>query len=221
MMLTINDLYNDAHTESVNTPLLSRYTSDFWQEYIDNYNDYDALFNRMFYSFKYFLQNEGEDVHEVRMRFTEDVKRHLLLNDKKYSELYRVYVLQDSDMPLSDFKTTEKMDKDSAFNKGERVDTNTNSIGSQNNSITRKVSPYDDENFFNDGNDTTTLGARSDSGSYTSGRQEDTATEDYTKTVEGYNNGMTNVLKRHNKFWSGYEFMEFIFKEIEKALLLV
>ena len=51
-MLTVNDLY--LLSSSKNIPLLSDYSSYFWNEYVSKYAEYDSLFRRMFYSFIYF-----------------------------------------------------------------------------------------------------------------------------------------------------------------------
>ena len=68
-MLTVNDLY--LLSSSKNIPLLSNYSSDFWNEYVSKYAEYDSLFRRMFYSFIYFMQFD-EQPDTVLSNFVDD-----------------------------------------------------------------------------------------------------------------------------------------------------
>lgn len=99
-MITVNDMYKDAR--SSNAPLLSNYDAPFWSEYVSNFSNYDRVFNRLYKSFEYFLQEEDDSVSECRSNFTEDVKCLLIANSKKYSELYRTYKIDDSIYSLTD-----------------------------------------------------------------------------------------------------------------------
>ena len=99
-MITVNDMYKDAR--SSNAPLLSNYEAPFWSEYISDFSNYDRVFNRLYKSFEYFLQEEDDSVSECRSNFTEDVKCLLIANSKKYSELYRTYKIDDSIYSLTD-----------------------------------------------------------------------------------------------------------------------
>ena len=99
-MITVNDMYKDAR--SSNAPLLSNYEGSFWSEYISDFSNYDRVFNRLYKSFEYFLQEEDDSVSECRSNFTEDVKCLLIANSKKYSELYRTYKIDDSIYSLTD-----------------------------------------------------------------------------------------------------------------------
>ena len=53
---TVNDMYAESKVKGI--ALLSEYNAVFWQDYVNNHAKYDALFRRMFYSFRYFLQSE-------------------------------------------------------------------------------------------------------------------------------------------------------------------
>ena len=67
---------------------------------------------RMFKSFKYFLQDGSESIDDVLTDFIEDVKLHLMVNSKKYSELYRTYIVNDADyMLLDNYNVKETMNK--------------------------------------------------------------------------------------------------------------
>ena len=99
-MITVNDMYKDAR--SSNAPLLSNYEAPFWSEYVSDFSNYDRVFNRLYKSFEYFLQEEDDSVSECRSNFTEDVKCLLIANSKKYNELYRTYKIDDSIYSLTD-----------------------------------------------------------------------------------------------------------------------
>lgn len=287
-MYKIHDLYKV--NAAANKLMLSNYDADFWKEYRDNHTRYDKLFNRMFNSFRYFLQSDDETVDEVADNFREDVYNHLMINEKKYEELYRVQILPDEDYSLvNNYDMHEVMDKDVTDNqdnvygqridnidllmgsrldvgttvKGTREDSTTNNIGeqtnttgSQENTSTQSVAPYDSSTFANNtqtidslGSREDTSGAREDSITFTEGEQTDTIRNtkgeerDVTATTKGsqtddldrtYNEDytlhrygnigvmtVTDMLQKHIKMWSLWDFYEYIFKEICKELLLI
>lgn len=224
-----------------NVKLLSSFDADFWEDYVTNYEKYDRVFKRLYKSFVYFEQLDDEDVEDVVENFTEAVEGHLMLNEKKYAELYRMNVISDSDYSLiGNVNITEVMDKDGGKTEGQRSDSETlgqrsdsssTNIGAQTITDTGKVSPYDSENFFNDSSNSSSRGARSDSdsftrgsqqNSYTKGSQEDSYTEDYTFTRTGNNGSIVaaDMLNKHKKFWNLFEFYSYIFGEIAKEMLL-
>ena len=252
MLKTVKDMYESAVLKD--TALLSTYGGDFWNEYIQNHKEYDRLFMRMFKSFKYFLQDGSESIDEVLTNFIEDVKLHLMVNSKKYSELYRTYIVNDADyMLLDNYNVKESMNKQNSYEGndvlGKRDDvtndtigaitTNTTStIGEQTNSEIKKVSPYDSNSFNNESGTDSNFGTRSDSGNtttnehtdnltFTKGQQTDShsnnSTESYELTRKGNIGVQTgaDMLKKHDSFWTSYEFYTMIFKDICKELLLV
>lgn len=252
MLKTVKEMYESAVLKD--TALLSTYGGDFWNEYIQNHKEYDRLFMRMFKSFKYFLQDGSESIDVVLTNFIEDVKLHLMVNSKKYSELYRTYIVNDADyMLLDNYNVKESMNKQNSYEGsdvlGKRDDvtndtigaitTNTTStIGEQINSEIKKVSPYDSNNFNNESGTDSNFGTRSDSGNtttnehtdnltFTKGQQTDShsnnSTESYELTRKGNIGVQTgaDMLKKHDSFWTSYEFYTMIFKDICKELLLV
>ena len=227
---TVNDLYK--YSKNANIPLLSNYNAIFWQEYTNNYARYDKLFNRTYLTFKYFMQDGTETIEELTNDFTEAVYEHLLINNKKYEELYRIYILQDSEYSIvENYSVTETMDKDTTNNNtntyGDRLDNTTSTQGEQTSNSTSKVSPYDSENFYNDGSASDTIGSRTDTVGFTKGSQTDTldntGTEKYTLTKKG-NIGVqtaTDMIDKHDTYWNKYRFYTAIFENISKDLLLV
>lgn len=255
-MIRIGDIYKANRTD--NSKMLSDFTIagqdvDFWAEYRTNYARYDSVFNRMFNSFWPFMQQDME-LSDAVSAFRDDVYNHLLINAKKYDELFRVQVIPDEDYSLiNNYDMQEIMDKDitdnqdneygqridsGSFTKGSRTDSGTQTKGQQTDHNTESVTPYDSVSFSPDkyiemlsGSrlDVTgfTEGQQIDSSSNTKGTQKDdldrTYTEDYTLHRVG-NIGVQTVsdmLAKHIKVWSMWEFYEYIFKEISKDLLLL
>lgn len=207
-MITVNQMYQ--LTKSKNTPLLSDYDSVFWADYISNFSSYDLAFRRMFFSFGYFLQNENSDVLEVTSDFTSDVRAFLLCNDKKYSELYRTYVINDNDYMLVDNYNITETKNSSITNKNvydygaksenekttigsredasqsttstsDRTDTNNSTVGSQNNTNISTVAPYDEDVFHNRQKDDNNIGSRTDNSTNVIGAQ--TVTDENTSSL--------------------------------------
>ena len=217
-MYKTGDIYK--YYRSQNTKMLSNFqpsevNDDFWADYRTNYARYDAVFNRMFNSFWYFLQDRQGTIAEVAADFTQAVYDHLMINEKKYSELYRIEVIPDEDYSLTNnYNITEVMDKDitdnndntygqridsGSFTEGSRSDSASNTLGSQTTTVTDGIAPYDSDVFSNKESETV-AGSRQDSSSFTKGSQSDsssntkgqqiddlnrTYTEDYTLTREG------------------------------------
>ena len=228
-MKTVNDMYKYAKDNNV--ILLSNFNATFWQEYVTNHTKYDKLFRRLYYGFKYFMQecdSDLEDISDVTTEFIDDVYNHLLVNKKKYEELYRIHVITDEEYSITDnYHITEIMDKefteDNDNQYGSRSDSN--SVGSQTITNQNDVSPYNSSGYYANDKDTNTIGARTDG--FTKGQQIDSldkaGTEDYTLTRRG-NIGVqtgTEMLDKHNRYWDKYKFYEYIFACICADLLIV
>lgn len=201
-MKTTHEIYK--YNKDNNLKMLSDYPSDFWSEYRTNHDKYDKVFDRMFMSFKYCFQNEEEETVDIANNFREDVYNHLLMNDKKYSELYRVQVIPDTNYSLTDnYDVTETMDKDISDNNdneyGSRTDTieetegaRTDEVetvtGSQTDDTTHKVAPYDSSDFNNNTKDEEIKGQRTDTEELSKGQQ-----VNETESVKG---SQTDSLER-------------------------
>ena len=226
MLKTVKDMYK--YSSENTTQLLSDYSADFWSDYITNYQLYDKLFCRLYRSWFYFLQEYDQTIGEITTDFTEDVYAHLMLNEKKYSELYRIHVIDDDTYSLLDnYDMHEVMDKDTTTSGtdtfGQRIDSD--SIGAQENTLTNKVAPFDSADFNNERQAVESNGTRADS--HTKGSQEDShsgsGTEDYELHRYG-NIGVataTDMMDKARKFWTVWEFYEMIFKDIARELLMI
>lgn len=229
-MKTVNDMFNYAKQN--NLKLLSEFDADFWQEYIQNSDKYDMLFRRSYFSFKFFLQQWGEDISVVTDNFINEVYNHLMVNKKKYEELHRIFTIADEDYSLvnnynmkEELKRKETTDDTNKY--GSREDVATYAKGLQSTDDVRQVTTYD-SNVFNDADKhVVSEGARTDTETSQKGEQNDVLSskhdEEYTLTKEG-NIGVqtvTDMLTKHDEYWSSYQFYTKIFADICRDLLVV
>ena len=209
---TVKEMYEV--TKSAGTPLLSNFNAVFWADYIEHYTELDRYFARRYCSFRYFAQEESDTVEVVTQNFTSSVYEHLLVNKKRYEELYRVQAVNDNDyMLLDNYNVNETVTKEGSGNgsivSGEREDKLFN---------TTKVSPFDSENFYND---------TTNDGSTRKGAETDTTSNAYNETVTSNKKGNIGVqtgadmLGKHTNYWKNFDFYNLIFSEIAKELLLV
>ena len=228
--ITVKEMY--AYTKENHIKLLSDYTAEFWAEYLQNYEQYDRLFNRMFLNSYYFIQETDEPVETVQPNFTEAVYDLLLMNTKRYSELYRINVVDDEAYSIIDnYDVTETREgsfsKDITDNFGQRVSTGNDVSGAQINTVTGEVAPYDSETFANESKSTQNLGQRTDTNARTVNAVEDSHAHEGTDEYELHRKGnigvqtQSEVMEKHKKFWLGYNFYKIIFDDINKELLLI
>ena len=124
---TIKDI--QKYTNEHNVKMLSEYDADFWKGYKSNYQYFDRLFMKRFTSWYPFDQDPVDGLASIQQDFTFDVYSHLLANDKRYSELWRVNVIPDNEA----YSLTNNVDytetysetngRDITFNKGAETDT--------------------------------------------------------------------------------------------------
>lgn len=91
----IGDIYTQNVSE--NKKMLSEYPADFWKPYRDNNTYFDRRFKSLYKSWFPYDQDEEEGRQAVSDAFRMDVYAHLLANDKRYSELFRVQNITDND----------------------------------------------------------------------------------------------------------------------------
>lgn len=172
--VTVSNMYNQLEPDE---KLLSSFNAEFWYNYTENHEIYDRRFKRMFSSFRFFEQIPVEfreptiaEIKAVKDSFIEAVYEHLLINSKKYSELYRINVVPDTDYSIIDnYNVTEIMDRDTTKTDsdvyGSHTDSETETVGQKTNTISDSI------------------GAREDSNTTTIGEQNNTA----TNTIAGFN----------------------------------
>lgn len=188
-MIRISDVYKQNAT--AHTKMLSDFPADFWADYRTDYDKYDKLFRRMFNSFYYFMQSPEEEAVDVANNFREDVYNHLLINEKKYEELFRIQEIPDTDYSLTDnYNVTETLYRagseqndntygqridSGSFTKGARTDSGTQTKGQQTDSNTENVAPYDSVSFSPDKYIEMLSGSRLDVTGFTEGQQLDSS----------------------------------------------
>ena len=203
---------------------------DFWEEtYEANTAVYDREFARRFTSFEYFDFMDAETIAEARENFHADVLSILTFNEKRYAEMYRVFLVEDEDDPITYnydmVETTGAQHTESV--KGEQ----TNTTGAQENTTgaqtdTHNVAPYNTSTLIAESSDvsgsrTDNFGERKD----TDGERTDTYDSDeWTLTRKGNIGVQTaaDILRLHTHYWTEtYKFFNLIFDDIAKQLLMV
>lgn len=239
-MYRIIDLYKHC-VENDNTPLLPPFEtdpdnpawSDFWANtYFANegsYEAYDREFARRYRNFFYYDFLEADSLSDAIQNFWSDCASILQLNQKKYQEMYRIFVLSDEDMPITynyDMTETTGAQKQTSV-KGQQQNTygsRTDTIGAITN--THSVAPFNTTTPQTDSQDVTqqrtdTTGQHID----TEGNRTDTVdTDAWTLTRRGNIGTQTaaDVAGSFVKFFdNNFKFMLMIFEDICKQLLMI
>ena len=188
-------------------------------------SEYDREFARKYADFEYFdfLQENS------LANFKADVLSILTFNQKKYAEMYRIFVATDEQMPFDynyDMSETTGKQKNT-FTKGEQTDqigARTDTIGSHTDS--HNVAPFNSNNPQLESQDI--VGQRSDTvggHSDTEGQRVDISENDaWTLTRKGNIGVQTagDIARVFTDFWNNhYKFMSMIFEDICKQLLLI
>lgn len=182
---TVKDVYNWARTENI--PMLSSYEASFWNEYISNHAKYDRAFFRKYINFRPFMQEKNDDISLVSTDFIGDVYNILLMNDKKYTELFRVHILSADSYNLVnnyDVVETEQITTDGSNidtlgrrtdntieELGERQDNSSTAFGSQTDVDSKDIAGFNSTDYSNSDKVTSSKGARTDAGTSTIGSQ--------------------------------------------------
>ena len=203
---------------------------DFWEEtYEANTAVFDREFARRFTSFEYFDFMEADTIAEARENFHADVLSILTFNKKRYEEMYRVFLVEDEDDPITyNYDMTETTGAQHTESvKGEQTNTTgaqENTTGSQ--TDTHNVAPYNTSTLNAESSDvsgsrTDNFGERED----TDGERTDTYDSDeWTLTRKGNIGVQTaaDILRLHSRYWTEtYKFFNLIFDDIAKQLLMV
>lgn len=230
-MKTVKELYQI--TKLNEEPLLSDYNAEWWTEYVTNYTDFDAMFAKMFKTFVYYDQDSEDTVEDIQEDFTHTVERWLMMNDKRYAELYRIHVIPDDDS----YNLAYNYDRHETYSgnnnvngssiTGQRTDITYDNIGDQNSSNLDKVTGWDSGTENTKDSSNTSVGSRQDTHQFTKGQEQDTSrtqgTDAHTSHIFG-NIGVTTVddmLKKHSDFWQVFNFYQIIFNDICKNFLLI
>jgi len=227
-MKKVIDLYKSLGTGETLLPTNTNF--DFWEE---TYEAAPAIFDREFArrytSFEVFDFMDADTIEESKANFKADVLSILTFNKKRYEEMYRVFLVEDEDDPITynyDMTETTGAQHTSSV-KGEQLNTTgaqENTTGAQ--TDTHNVAPYNTstltaESSDESGSRTDNFGQRVD----TDGARTDTYdSNEWTLTRRGNIGVQTagDILAIHTRYWTEtYKFFNLIFDDIAKQLLMV
>ena len=182
-MKTVKEMYKYSRDNDLK--LLSDFDAAFWEEYKLNHARYDKVFSRLYSSFYYIHQEEDFTIDVVQSEFSEDVYNFLLINRKKYEELYRIYNISDDDYKFDNnfsIKTTYSKDSTDSgtFNYGGKTDSVsvTETLGAREDSTNSSQNNSERTDSYND-----TIGAGKTTVSNKTGKQDNSR----VNTVATYN----------------------------------
>lgn len=230
--MTVKELY-EATIQQSNTKLLSSFTpgealNDFWKEYRLNSDVFDRQFARTFANFEYFNPLSNSILTEWLI----DVNSFLMKNQKRYSEMWRIQVIEDNDLPLTynyDLHETYSGNttNQGANTTGQRTDVNNTQIGSQNFGNVNKSTAFNSSAENTTDTSTNSTGSRNDVSQFTKGKETDTTqsqgTTSYTKTAKGNIGVQTgaDILMKFNESMPVFDFYNKIFAEMCAELLQI
>lgn len=233
---TVKDLYDWQQTHpTAGRPryLLSDFTSvvdpvnDFWKDYKDNHLMYDFYFARRYKNFRYYGQDISGDnpVENVYFDFVDEINMFLRINDKKYSSLYKIQILNNIPTPTADYTIDESRTRsiEGEYVSGSRQDSGQNITGSASSTSTDSTKAFNSSNFVEVQKTENTTQPRTDTSSVTKGSQTDTEERSFTETssVNGSKGNPSENIEKYKETWSSFSFYTMIFDDICKALLLV
>lgn len=231
MKKTIYDLYNVSRETP--TPLLSNFDADFWQEYLDNYEDFDKFYMHLYKTYEYYMQLPNETVEDIQDAFTQDVYMLLMKNAKKYTELWRIATIEDNEA----YELTNNYDihetyagtnaSQGAAVSGQRTDITYDETGTQYSSGVNKVTGWNSNTENTNDTNNGALGSREDTHQFTKGQETDTSRTQGqdSHTLRRYGNlgvmTVDDILKKHFDFWQVFDFYQIVFNDICSELLLI
>ena len=238
-MLTIADLYKMSKPDNTEDhfALLTNFESnqeiDWWAEYKDAYEVFDWQFKQQFSSFVFFDQDPEDSDDEVMEKFGMTIFSWLAMNDKRYSELYRIHVIPDDEAYVltNNYDLHETYSGSNRSNgaviTGQRTDVTIDQTGSQNSANANKVTGWDSSSENASDSSTSSVGTREDNHQFTKGQETDTNRSEGadSHTLRRYGNiGVADVdtlLKHHSDFWQLFNFYKIVFDDICKNFLLI
>jgi len=250
MKISVADLYK--YSKLQNVPLLGSANYDFWTPYTSGFTNFDRYFRNRFKSWLYFESfADGESAEDMHTDFTETIAAHLAINSKRYSELYRVQILENDAYDIvnnydlheshtntrSESGTNTSGEREDTTADGARTDTGSATNGAQSATTTGKVQGFNSSTFANkdfqqvdsaERTDTTSITTGAQTSTTTKGEQTDSHSTNGTEniTIRKYGNiGVqtpADVIGGHIELWQDlFNFYKLIFDEIAKEYLLL
>ena len=215
----------------------------FWDSiYTNNSAVIDREFTRRFSHFLYMDFMEETAINDAIADFKADVLSILTCNQKKYVEMYRVFLVSDADDPITynydmtettgaqhsevKYGATSATKGSETFTKGQQQNTegavtNTHNVAPFNSGLMADSSDDRTAQTFTDGERIDTNGQRTDT---TLEHTDETDSDEWTLTRRGNIGVQTagDILRIHIRTWTEeYKFLSLIFDDICKGLLLV
>lgn len=200
MKAKIRDIY--TYAKSNNLKLFGNVSAfSFMSEYSSNSVALDYLFNKKFSSFLFITDfPKSATLESVYNDFTTAVNAHLVLNNKRYSELYRVQLLADSAYDIvNNYDLHENVSRETTGSNslsrgarsdsdaygakstsdsyGARTDSTTVENGAQSSTTEKEVAGFNSPNYVDADKESVSIAANTSGGSTTKGAQADTHTE--------------------------------------------
>lgn len=203
----VKDLYKKA--ADTNTELLSNYVpsllpaEDFWAEYRTNHAYFDRYFMKKYASLIPMDQEDAADLAGLLTAWKYDVQSLLIVNKKRYTELFRVNSIPDDDAYslVNNVDYTETTERDVTFNKGRQINEldgetnfgqqvvdddkefNYNTTNTQGSTTTNSTSAYNDSGYTATDKSETDINGFTDTqdNSVTYGSHKDERDDEYTE----------------------------------------
>jgi hypothetical protein len=211
----VEELYKTAKQSSV-TLLPVNTGFAWWEEYENNASIYDRYILDTFRNFYYWVVFNGTTPAEVLEDFKEAITSFLTINQKRYSELYRLHVLPDSAYDIvNNYSVTENSTR--TITEGARTDSDTAELGEREDTGENKISAYNSSTYQDANEVITTTGAQENVVTSVKGEQENV--DEYELTRAGNIGVQTpaDVIGGHLDLWDRFNFYKQIFDEIAKA----
>lgn len=221
--INIDNLY--AYASDQGQTLLPTENFDFWQPYEANYQKFDRYFYQKYRAFKVCQEYDNSVTYEYMLTdWKTIVDAHLFINQKRYSELYRVQVLAANAYDIvNNYDLTEEIDRtntgtvsdsigqrldtavhggaSSSTQYGARTDSNQTQLGAQTSNSTQKRSAFNSSTMQDVSGGDISNGARTDTASFTTGAHTDTTIEQSrtdSLTQGSQNNQRTDNLREQS-----------------------
>ena len=236
-MKTVKDLYKMSKEALVPYPLLTSYNPagdiDWWNDYRENFSVFDEQFMRQFKTFVFFDQESDETDEDIMTNWQSTLYSWMMMNDKRYSELYRIHVIPDDES----YALTNNYDLHETYSgnstgasaviSGQRTDVTIDQIGSQNTADQNNITGWNSNSENANNSNTTNIGSRNENHQFTKGQETDTTRSQGTDghTLRRYGNigvmTIEDMLQKHDNFWQVFNFYQIIFNDICKNFLLI
>lgn len=234
----IKELYKESVTEE--TTLLPTWNADWWSETYSSeiQGDIDLYFTRNYSNFLFFsslaeIMEEDYTIEEALADFKHAVLSIFYKNNKKYTELYRIHTIEDDEAytltnnyDMHETYTGTNATQGSAIT-GQRTDKTIDETGEQHSTGLDKVTGWNSSAENSLDSNENAVGNREDTHQFTKGQQQDTSRTQGqdSHTLRRYGNigvqTIDDMIKKHRDFWVSWEFLQIIFDDICKELLLI